>query len=255
MSDDTAPSKQHERLTPGTLVVTTQDNGAKDWQPGARVNCRWGVRGVVVASHDAHGLFYDVRHADGSMAPYEPDEIRECAGECADPPAMSAAPPQPPPLDPSPEEKPVVAVRTWRNDAADVLRMMAASLDEGRASAIVAVTIEGARHVFYRGCTDPGSGALLYTRTLDVLDQLRKSIDGSPGSIGGPPTDLDMMAQALLPRLSQAVVATLVDGTPTEDGGDWLMATLLGLLTRDPKNEHAFMRTPLGEAVVRLLGK
>jgi hypothetical protein len=45
--------------------------------PGARENVKWGVYGIIVRCHDSHGLCYKVQHDDGSVAPYNPEELEE----------------------------------------------------------------------------------------------------------------------------------------------------------------------------------
>jgi AMMECR1 domain-containing protein len=36
---------------------------------------KWGVNGVIIAHHNSHGLCYDVRHEDGSIGTYDPNEL------------------------------------------------------------------------------------------------------------------------------------------------------------------------------------
>ncbi len=60
----------------GDRVRTIEDSRATDWSIGARSNVRWGVDGKVVHVHHGHGLCYDVRHDDGSKAPYNPEELK-----------------------------------------------------------------------------------------------------------------------------------------------------------------------------------
>lgn len=60
----------------GTRVMATENRDDGSWQPEARLKCRWGMEGIVVDRSDSHGLCYRVRHADGSDAWYNPDEIR-----------------------------------------------------------------------------------------------------------------------------------------------------------------------------------
>ncbi len=147
-----------ERFTVGTVVVTTRDAGASDWSAGARDYVRWGVSGVIVAVHDSHGLFYDVKHADDSRAPYEHAELEAVA------PAPHA-----PALDPT----------DWRLQAASHLRIMADEFEAGRGHGVLAVTLIEGRTIHYRGCNNHFDGAMVVTRTLDVLDQLRGLINGS----------------------------------------------------------------------------
>lgn len=52
----------------GTPVRTTKDAGSNDWASEAVTKRRWGVQGVVLNHHDSHGLCYDVRHEDGTIA-------------------------------------------------------------------------------------------------------------------------------------------------------------------------------------------
>lgn len=60
-----------------TLVETTKENhDVTDWMPEARISCRWGVQGRVVAHHDSHGLSYEVRHSDGTIGHYDPSELK-----------------------------------------------------------------------------------------------------------------------------------------------------------------------------------
>jgi hypothetical protein len=47
-----------------------------DWTAEAKKARRWGVRGEIVAVKTGHGLCYEVRHDDGSLAFYEPRELR-----------------------------------------------------------------------------------------------------------------------------------------------------------------------------------
>lgn len=62
-------------LSIGTRVITTQDAGSTDWCDSTRANVRWGVPGTVVAVFRGHGLCYEVKHDDGTSAPYEPAEV------------------------------------------------------------------------------------------------------------------------------------------------------------------------------------
>jgi hypothetical protein len=64
-------------LDPGTKVETTQPNMSlrEEWSDAAWSQRLWGVIGVIVTHHDAHGLFYDVRHEDGTVAGYDPTEF------------------------------------------------------------------------------------------------------------------------------------------------------------------------------------
>jgi len=46
-----------------------------DYVPEARKMRKWGVEGEIIGHHDSHGLCYDVRHDDGSIGTYDPDEM------------------------------------------------------------------------------------------------------------------------------------------------------------------------------------
>ena len=65
------------RLTPGTRVRTVKPPvESSDWTPDAHLLRRWDVTGTVLASHDSHGLYYDVLHDDDQRkAPYEQREL------------------------------------------------------------------------------------------------------------------------------------------------------------------------------------
>lgn len=68
--------KEKHFLASGTSVKTTQENLAvSDWTQEARMSRQWGVQGIIVTHHDAHGLSYEVRHPDGSIGHYDPSEI------------------------------------------------------------------------------------------------------------------------------------------------------------------------------------
>lgn len=78
------PAKVKEKwppLDPDTRVRTTSKSTADDeWTPGALMARKWGVAGVIVRHHDAHGLCYDVRHDDGTEGCYDPTEFDICNG-------------------------------------------------------------------------------------------------------------------------------------------------------------------------------
>jgi hypothetical protein len=66
------------RIEKGQLVKTVRGKpNATDWTPQALASRKWGILGVVAGYHDSHGLFYDVKHQDGSMGFYEPHELEE----------------------------------------------------------------------------------------------------------------------------------------------------------------------------------
>lgn len=67
----------------GTTVITTHDAGSHDWYKDGRhgtrkcvgMKARWGEVGNVIGSHDSHGLYYDVKHKNGEVLPYEASEV------------------------------------------------------------------------------------------------------------------------------------------------------------------------------------
>lgn len=46
-----------------------------DYVPEVRRMRKWGVKGKIIGRHDSHSLCYDVKHDDGSIGTYGPDEI------------------------------------------------------------------------------------------------------------------------------------------------------------------------------------
>jgi hypothetical protein len=64
------------RYEEGDRVRTTKDNGRNsDWVEGSRSKCQWGLKGIILEVHDAHGLNYEVRHHNGAVAYYDHDEL------------------------------------------------------------------------------------------------------------------------------------------------------------------------------------
>ena len=59
----------------GTAVMTTERDDSDDWQDNNRPDCRWRTRGRIIKHSDSHGLCYEVKHADGSSAWYNPGEL------------------------------------------------------------------------------------------------------------------------------------------------------------------------------------
>lgn len=64
----------------GTRVRTTHRKGtvedeARNWEPPAILERRWGVSGVVGRHSDSHGLCYEVTHDDKTMAWYDAEEL------------------------------------------------------------------------------------------------------------------------------------------------------------------------------------
>lgn len=65
-------------MNPVTIVrvKTVRSNPANDREYTAEANRRWGVKGTLVQYSNSHGLCFQVRHDDGSLGAYEPDELR-----------------------------------------------------------------------------------------------------------------------------------------------------------------------------------
>jgi hypothetical protein len=62
----------------GQRVLTVEDpnDSADDWTAEAAVSRKWGEVGEVIATHDSHGLTFEVKHNDGSVGHYEHHELR-----------------------------------------------------------------------------------------------------------------------------------------------------------------------------------
>lgn len=73
MSED----KKWPPLGPGTRIKTYKPNTDMrgEWTDEAWHSRKWGILGTILRHHDSHGLCYDVRHDDGSEAPYDPSEF------------------------------------------------------------------------------------------------------------------------------------------------------------------------------------
>ena len=69
-------AKQIEEIANGTKIQTVkQAVEAEDWTQEALASRKWGVTGTVIAHSDSHGLYYEVRHDDGTIGWYEPQEL------------------------------------------------------------------------------------------------------------------------------------------------------------------------------------
>ena len=66
-----------ETLSNGTLVKTTKPNQSKrtEWTDKGWNARKWGIKGEITDMHNSHGLYYDVKHEDGTNAGYDPSEI------------------------------------------------------------------------------------------------------------------------------------------------------------------------------------
>lgn len=63
-------------LENGTRVRTVAiPDVANDWGEEAKVARRFGVLGTIVHYHDSHGLYYDVKHDDGTEGCYDSREL------------------------------------------------------------------------------------------------------------------------------------------------------------------------------------
>ena len=65
-------------ISPGTVIVTMQPNleMRDEWTDEGWASRKLGVRGTVITHHDSHGLYYDVRHTDGTVGCYDPSELK-----------------------------------------------------------------------------------------------------------------------------------------------------------------------------------
>lgn len=64
-----------EILKKGTWIKTTKPKKDVDFIPEALLKRKWNVYGTILGHHDSHGLYYDVLHCDGSLGPYDPEEL------------------------------------------------------------------------------------------------------------------------------------------------------------------------------------
>lgn len=70
-------TKKWPPIDRGTEVRTIQPNVEKqhEWTEKGWASKKWGVRGRILRHHDSHGLYYDVRHEDGTEGCYDPSEL------------------------------------------------------------------------------------------------------------------------------------------------------------------------------------
>lgn len=70
-------AKQWSLISPGTRVRTTRANESlrKEWTGRGWKSKKWNVRGTILTHHDSHGLYYNVRHDDGTKGCYDPSEL------------------------------------------------------------------------------------------------------------------------------------------------------------------------------------
>ena len=57
------------------VQVRTLEPKADNYTAEGKKKRKWGVTGIIIAHHNSHGLCYDVRHDDGSVGTYDPDEL------------------------------------------------------------------------------------------------------------------------------------------------------------------------------------
>jgi hypothetical protein len=58
------------------VVQTLLPLDTAEFYPEVQSSRKWGVKGVIIASHDSHGLCYEVEHEDGTIGAYTPREIK-----------------------------------------------------------------------------------------------------------------------------------------------------------------------------------
>jgi len=59
----------------GRLVKTIDDADSDYWNNPKARGCQWGVLGQIIHYSNSHGLCFKVRHNDGSIAWYDPEEL------------------------------------------------------------------------------------------------------------------------------------------------------------------------------------
>ncbi len=64
-------------LSNGTTIKTTKSNNEKksEWTEEGWNARKWNVKGEIIDYHNGHGFYYDVKHEDGTVAGYNPEEI------------------------------------------------------------------------------------------------------------------------------------------------------------------------------------
>ncbi|MEK9182802.1 MAG: hypothetical protein AAB809_01855 [Patescibacteria group bacterium] len=64
-------------ILPGIAVKTTKPNMAlrKEWSEKGWASKKWGMKGYVITYRDGCGLYYSVRHEDGTEGCYDPSEL------------------------------------------------------------------------------------------------------------------------------------------------------------------------------------
>ncbi len=61
----------------GTPVKTTQANTShrEEWTEEGWASKKWDIKGTIVATRRGHGLYYEVKHGDGTVGYYDPSEL------------------------------------------------------------------------------------------------------------------------------------------------------------------------------------
>jgi hypothetical protein len=75
-------SLPQEELPKNARVRTLKSLHDDQYTSEALKHRKWGAEGIVVGSHNSHGLCYDVRHLDDSIGCYDPDELKSLDQQC-----------------------------------------------------------------------------------------------------------------------------------------------------------------------------
>lgn len=70
-------TEQDQALMVGKCVCVTHLIAGieRQYHPVARVDARLGKVGKIIGYSNSHGICYDVKHYDGTVASYEPEEL------------------------------------------------------------------------------------------------------------------------------------------------------------------------------------
>lgn len=69
------PTRPRTFQTGDRVKTRHTTNPPTDWTPEAARLRRFEVEGTVIQSHNGHGLCYSVRHENGTVGTYEPQEL------------------------------------------------------------------------------------------------------------------------------------------------------------------------------------
>lgn len=64
-----------DELPEGIRVKTLGPKNDDQYTENALKSRKWGVAGEIVDVHNSHGLCYDVKHDNGTIGTYDPDEF------------------------------------------------------------------------------------------------------------------------------------------------------------------------------------